>query len=173
MSIDNAIKAVSCEINLGRSVLDAYMLPDGEKRIGIENIGVALGYETSKVFFQRTKVESKTLKKLKEIGFSGTPRWVKPIENGDVNRKTIGLPDFIKLITYEATSKLNLKAIILLAAFAETGLEKILDDAFAGKKIDFLLAKIVHYSQWTYEEWEEVLDYNRQEFRALYPWSNS
>jgi len=45
----------------------------------------------------------------------------------------------------------------LLAAFAETGLEHILEDAFAGRAIEFLLEKIVHYSQWTYEELEEVL----------------
>ena len=109
LSISNAIKAVSCEINLGRSVLDAYMLPDGEKRIGVENIGVALGY-SSKVFFERTKVESTTLKELKEIGFSGKQIWVKPIGTGDVNRKTIGLSDVIKLITYEAISKRNLNS---------------------------------------------------------------
>ncbi|MDJ0509338.1 MAG: hypothetical protein QNJ64_08810 [Crocosphaera sp.] len=173
LSIDNAVKAVTCEINLGKSVLDAYMLPDGEKRIGIENIGVALGYLTSKVFFQRTELESTTLKELKEIGFSGKQIWVKTIGNDDANRKTIGLRDFIKLVTYEAISRRNKKAIILLAIFAETGLEKILEDVFAGKEIDFLLEKIVHYSKWTYEELEEVLTYNRQEVHALYPWSNS
>jgi hypothetical protein len=32
-----AIKAVTTEINLGESVIDAYMLPSGEKRLGIEN----------------------------------------------------------------------------------------------------------------------------------------
>jgi hypothetical protein len=32
-------------------------------------------------------------------------------------------------VTCEAIGERNLKAIILLAAFAETGLEKILDDA--------------------------------------------
>ncbi|MGK7939745.1 MAG: hypothetical protein AB4062_06265 [Crocosphaera sp.] len=173
LSIGNAIKAVSCEINLGKSVLDAYMLPDGEKRIGIENIGVALGYPTSKVFFQRTELESTTLKELKEMGFSGKKIWVKSIGNDDANKKTIGLRDFIKLVTYEAIFQRNKKAIILLAVFAETGLEKILENAFDGKEIDFILEKIVHYSQWTYEELEEVLAYNRQEARALYPWSNS
>lgn len=40
----NVIKAVTCEINLGESVLDAYMLPSGEKRIGVENTKVVLGY---------------------------------------------------------------------------------------------------------------------------------
>lgn len=31
------VKAVVAEIDLGITVLDAYMLPDGEKRIGLEN----------------------------------------------------------------------------------------------------------------------------------------
>jgi hypothetical protein len=55
-----------------------------------------------------------------------------------------------------------------LAAFAETGLERILEDAFAGRSIDFILEKIVHYSKWTYKDLEEVLQYNREEVRALY-----
>jgi hypothetical protein len=84
---------------------------------------------------------------------------------------TISLRDFIKLVTYEAIIQRNLKAIILLAAFAETGLERILDDAFAGRSIEFLLEKIVAFSKWTYEELEEVLQYNREEVRALYLWS--
>ena len=60
----------------------------------------------------------------------------------------------VKLVTYEAIAKRNTKVIILLAAFAETGIEKILEDAFAGRSIDFILEKIVHYSKWTYEELE-------------------
>jgi hypothetical protein len=171
-SLENVTKAVRCEISLGESILDAYMLPNREKRIGIENTAVALGYST-KSFLQLTQRESKTLKGLKGMGFSGEQRWVKIIENEDTNQeiarsKTIGLRDFVKLVTYEAISKRNMKAIILLAAFAETGLEKILEDAFAGKSINFLLEKIVHYSQWTYEELEEVLKYNREEVIALY-----
>ena len=81
--------------------------------------------------------------------------------------KTLSIRDFVKLITYEATIKRNLKAIILLAAFAETGLERILEDAFAGRSVDFILEKIVHYSKWTYEERQEVFAYNREEVRAL------
>jgi hypothetical protein len=53
---------------------------------------------------------------------------------------------------------------------AETGIERILEDAFAGRSIDFVLEKIVHYSQWTYEELEKILAYNREEVRALYGW---
>ena len=107
------------------------------------------------------------------MGFSGEQIWVNILRQGDDKRgatlaKTISLRDFVKLVTYEATAKRNLNAIILLAAFAETGLERILEDAFAGRAIEFLLEKIVHYSKWTYEDLEEVLQYNREDVRSLY-----
>ena len=133
----DGIKAICCNINLGASVLDAYMLPSGEKRIGVENTGVALGYST-RFFFQRTKRQSKALKALHGMGFSGEQIWVNILRQGDDKRgatlaKTVSLRDFVKLVAYEATAKRNLNAIILLAAFAETGLERILEDAFAGR----------------------------------------
>lgn len=168
------IKAVTCNINLGDSFLDAYMLPDEEKRLGVENVGVALGY-SKRFFFQRTKRQSKALETLQRMGFSGEQLWVEIVRLGEDRRgslraKTISLRDFIKLVTYEAVFKRNRKAVILLAAFAETGIEKVLDDAFKGRSIDFILEKIVHFSKWTQEEFEEVLLYNREEVRALYGW---
>jgi len=172
----NIIKAVSCDIPLGEAVLDTYMLPSGEKRIGIENTGIALGY-TERWFYNRTKRQSKSLEALHSIGFTGAQLWVSVLRHeqdktirGASLAKTISMRDFVKLVTYEATARRNLKAIVLLAAFAETGLESILENAFAGRSIEFLLEKIVHYSKWTYEELEEVLQYNREEVRALYPW---
>lgn len=171
-SQNDVIKAVNCEVNLGESVLDAYMLPSGEKRLGIENIGATLGYLDG-FFFKRTKRGTETLKILRGMGFSGEEIWVDIIHQGDDKtgsflKRTLSIRDFVKLITYEATSKHNLKAIILLAAFAETGLERILEDAFAGRSVDFILEKIVHYSKWTYEERQEVFAYNREEVRALH-----
>jgi len=173
----DAIKAVSCEIPLGEAVLDAYMLPSGEKRIGVENTGIALGYKERWFynFFQRSKRQTKAQKALQDMGFSGAQLWVNIVRHGNDKRgallaKTISMRDFVKLVTYEAIIKRNTKAIVLLAAFAETGLERILEDAFAGRSIDFLLDKIVHYSKWTYEELEVVLQYNREELRALYSW---
>lgn len=177
-TFDNeVIKAVNCHIDLGEAVLDAYMLPDGEKRIGVENTGIALGY-SERFFFQRTKRESKALKVLRDKGFSGEQIWVKIIRQGDDKRgsslsRTVSLRDFTKLVAYEATAKRNPKAIVLLAAFAETGLERILEDAFAGRSVDFLLEKIVHYTKWTYQEREEVLAYNREEVRALNGWGRA
>jgi len=168
------IKAISVEIDLGSAILDAYMLPSGEKRLGIENTGVALGY-SKRFFFQRTKRQSKTLKALQDMGFSGEQIWVKIIRQGEDKRgsslaKTVSLRDFVKLVTFEAIKKRNKDAVVLLAAFAEVGLERTIEDAFAGRSIEFLLEKIVHYSKWTHEELEEVLAYNRSEVRGLYPW---
>lgn len=171
------IRAVACDIPLGQSFLDVYMLPSNEKRLGIEGIGIALGY-TDRWFYNRTTRRSKWLRSLYSTGFTGAQielRVIRQFEGrparGSSIAKTISLRDFIKLVTYEAIVVRNLKAIILLAAFAETGIERILEDAFAGRSIEFLLEKIVHYSKWTYEELEEVLLYNREEVRALYPWN--
>jgi hypothetical protein len=171
------IKAVNCNIDLGDAVLDAYMLPSGEKRIGVENAGIALGY-SARFFFQRTKRESKALKTLRDMGFSGEQIWVEIVRLGEDRRgaslsKTVSLRDFTKLVTYEAIAKSNPKAIVLLAAFAETGIERVVEDAFAGRSVDFLLEKIVHYTQWTYQEREEVLAYNREEVRALHGWGRA
>ncbi len=173
----DVIRAVACDIPLGDSFLDVYMLPSNEKRLGIEGIGIALGY-TDRWFYNRTKRQSKWLRTLHNTGFTGAQldlRVIRQFEGKSVRgssvAKTISLRDFIKLVTYEAIVVRNLKAIILLAAFAETGVERILEDAFAGRSIEFLLEKIVHYSQWTYEQLEEVLAYNREEVCGLYPWS--
>ena len=166
------IKAVVCDIPLGESVLDAYMLPSGEKRIGSGGVGIALG-RSDRWFSTRSKRAPKWLKDLQGKGFQGDLLDVKVIRQdgrGTPLAKTLSLRDFVKLVTFEAISRRNINAIVLLAAFAETGLERILEDAFAGRSIDFLLDKIVHYREWTYEQLEEVLQYNREDARSLYSW---
>lgn len=75
------------------------MLPSGEKRLGAENIGVALGY-SKRFFFQRTKRQSKTLKTLQNMGFSGEQIWVNIIRQGQDRRgsmlaKTVSLRVFL------------------------------------------------------------------------------
>lgn len=171
------IKAVSAEINLGITTLDVYMLPSGEKRVGAENMGAALGYKERWFYnlFQRSKKQTKAQKALQDMGFSGAQLWLKIIRQGDDKRgaslaKTVSLRDFIKLVSYEAIFKRNRKAIILLAAFAETGIERTIEDVFAGRSIDFILEKIVHYSRWTNEQLEQVLADNREDVRSLYGW---
>jgi hypothetical protein len=171
------IKAVSRQIDLGNTILDAYLLPDGEKRLGIEKIGIALGY-TERWFYNRTKRRSKWLKALQDKGFTGAQievRVIRQSDDGEFLRgssvsKTVSLRDFTKLTAFEAIANRNFDAIVLLAAFAEVGLERTIEDVFAGRSIDFLLEKIVHYSKWTYEELEQALADNREDVQALYGW---
>ena len=170
------IKALSCDLFLGEFSLDAYMLPDGEKRLGVEGTSRALGY-TKRWFYNRTKRQSKWLKGLQNNGFTGAQLEVRVLRQeqdktfrGASIAKTMSVRDFSKLVTHEAVSNHNARAVILLAIFFEVGLERILDDVFAGRSIEFLLEKIVHYTRWTYEEFQEVLRYNREEVRTLYPW---
>jgi hypothetical protein len=168
------VKAIPAIIPLGESELDVYMLPDGEKRLGIEGVGIALGY-TERWFYNRTKRESKWLGALQKAGFNGAQKEVQVVrlnQNATPMAKTISMRDFVKLVAYEAIANRNLQAVVLLAAFAETGLDRIVDDVFAGRSIEFLLEKIVHFSKWTYEELQEVLAYNREEARSLYPWGH-
>jgi hypothetical protein len=47
------IKAVVCDIPLGESVLDAYMLPSGEKRIGSSGVGLALSAQLVDVIYSQ------------------------------------------------------------------------------------------------------------------------
>ncbi len=73
------------------------MLPSGEKRIGVENTGIVLGY-SERFFFQRTKRQSKALKTMQAMGFSGEQVWVKIIRQGEDNRgaslaKTVSIRD--------------------------------------------------------------------------------
>lgn len=44
--------AIAAVIPLGESELDVYMLGSQEKRLGIEGIGIALGYTNESDFFQ-------------------------------------------------------------------------------------------------------------------------
>ena len=176
----DVIKVIAAEIDLGIVTLEAYMLPSGEKRLGSEQTGIALGY-TDRWFYNRTKRESKWLRALRSKGFTGAQVPVRVIRRSDTGEflrgsstsNTISVRDFTKLVAIEAIISKNFDAIVLLAAFAETGIDKVLDAAFAGRSLDFILEKIVHYSKWTYEELEEVLAYNREEVRALYPWGGS
>lgn len=173
------IKAVVEPLDLGAAVIDFYMLPSGEKRLASENIGILLGYG-DRWYYTRTKRQSKWLRALRSKGFTGEQiplKIIKRNSNGEfINTgsvaRSLSVRDFIKLVAYEAVVFKNLDAIILLAAFAEVGLERTLDDLFAGRSIEFLLEKIVHYSKWTYEDLEQALADCREDVRNLYSWSN-
>ncbi len=102
----DVIKAVCCDIPLGEAVLDAYMLPSGEKRIGVENTGVALGYST-RFFYQRTKRQSKALKALQGMGFSGEQIWVNILRQGNhrTNAFNLSRVDGLTFLGFSRTSQ--------------------------------------------------------------------
>lgn len=87
--------------------------------------------------FSSEQNESKTLEALQSMGFSGEQIWVKIIREGEDKRgatlaKTISLRDFVKLVTFEAMNKRNIQAIVLLGAFAEVGIERVIEDVLRG-----------------------------------------
>ena len=175
--MSDLIRAIKTTIWFGQTPIDAYKLQNYsfEKRFGVTGISEALGY--SKEWFGRLpKQGTKQLKSLLKDGFTGwqievfTPR--SDGKSGASIAKTVSIRDFNKLLAYEAIKKKNIKAIILLVALSEAGLERVVSDAFNGVSLDWFGEKIIHYSKWTYEEFEDVLRYNRTEVRALYPWAN-
>ncbi|MEH2372355.1 hypothetical protein [Nostoc sp.] len=118
----------------------------------------------------------KQFKALREDGFTAYQIEVSvPREDklsGSSIAKTVSVRDFNKVIAYEALAKKNVKAIILLVALSERGLENLISDAFSGQPLDWFAESIIHYSQWTFDEREEVLAGLREDVKALYPWSN-
>ena len=171
--MNNIIRAVEKTILFGQTSVDAYKLENYkfEKRFGATGVSEALGY--SKQWFGTfTKRPSKRLESLHQEGFTGSQIEVsvphKDGQRGSSIAKTISIRDFNKLIAYEALKKKSIKAIILLVALSETGLEQLINNAFDGVPLDWFGEKIVHYSKWTYEELEEVLVYNREDARSLY-----
>jgi len=167
------VRAVETTILFGKTEVRAYKLQTHtfEKRFGAAGVGEALGYSTQ-WFGTFTKRPSKRLEALCRDGFTGSQIEVrvphKDGQRGSSLVKTISIRDFNKLIAYEALKKKSMKAIILLVALSEAGLERVIDDAFTGVPLDWFGEKIIHYSQWTYEELEEVLQYNREDARSLY-----
>lgn len=167
------IRAVETTILFGQTSVDAYKLENYrfEKRFGVTGVSEALGH--SKEWLGRLPKQGvKQLKAMQGDGYTGCQVEVRiPHSNGKRGSslaKTLSIRDFNKLIAYEALRKKSVKAIILLIALSETGLERVINDAFNGIPLDWFGEKIVHYSRWTYEELEEVLQYNREDARSLY-----
>lgn len=174
--MSNLIRAIKTNILFGEVPVDAYKLQTHtfENRFGVTGVSEALGY--SKEWFGRLpKRGARQFKSLQKDGFTGCQIEVSvPREDnsGASVAKTISIRDFNKLLAYEAIKKRNIRAIILLVSFSERGLEQLIDDAFKGKSLDWFAEKVVHYSKWTYEEFAEVLAYNREEVRRLYAWAD-
>lgn len=171
------MRAVQTQILFGQTPIDAYKLQNYsfEKRFGVTGISEGLGY--SKEWFGRLPKQGiKQFKSLQGDGFTGCQIEVR-VPREDFSRgasiaKTVSVRDFNKIIAYEALKKKNVRAILLLVALSERGLENLISDAFAGVSLDWFAEKVVHYSKWTSEEFENVLQYNREEVKALYAWAN-
>ncbi|MEO0933224.1 MAG: hypothetical protein AAFY21_05510 [Cyanobacteria bacterium J06641_2] len=175
--MSDLIRAVQTTIWFGSTPVDAYKLENYtfEKRFSSTGVSEALGY--SKQWFNSfTKRGSRRLESLRKEGFTGSlidvlvPR-ADGLRGASV-AKTISIRDLNKLIAYEAIKKKNIRAIVLLVALSEKGLENLIGDAFNGVSIDWFFEKVVHYSKWTYEEFAEVLVYNREEVKRLYAWAD-
>nr|ABO47829.1 hypothetical protein [Johanseniella A1345] len=171
------IKAIRSDIKFGSISLDCYKLNTHqfEKRFGVVGVSTSLGYAEN-WFGRLPKRGVKQFKALQADGFTAYQIEVSVPRNNSTSgssiAKTISIRDFNKVIAYEALVKKNVKAIILLVALSERGLENLISDAFSGQPLDWFAEKIVHYSQWTFEEREEVLAELREDVRALYSWSN-
>lgn len=173
--MDELIRAVGSDITFGSIFLDCYKLNTHqfEKRFGVTGTSISLGY--SKEWFGRLPKQGvKQFKALQEDGFTGCQIEVSVPRDDGIRglsiAKTISIRDFNKLIAYEALVKRNTKAIILLVALSERGLENLIGDAFSGKSLEWFGNKIVHYTQWTFEERENVLAELREELSELYSW---
>lgn len=169
------IRAVQTQISFRDASIDAYKLENYrfEKRFGLTGISTALGY--SKEWFGRLPKQGvKQFNAMCSDGFTGCQIEVQVPrldgKSGSSIAKTLSIRDFNKVIAYEALRKRNVRAIIILISLSERGLESLINDAFSGVSLNWFVEKIVHYSQWTYEELEEVLQYNREDRNALYPW---
>lgn len=165
--MSDIVRSIRAELNLGDKIIDCYQFPDGEKRIGIGGASIAIG--RSKEYLGRLqKTESKTLKALTGIGYTGcTKETDVEIKRGATRSKTISTRDFTKLITWDAVVNRNQDSIILLAVLAETGVDEIVDKLFSDKSVDFLLEKIVHYTKWTNEDLQEALNANYDDWKVI------
>jgi hypothetical protein len=170
--MSDIIRAVRTDIVFGDKTVDAYKLQNYhfEKRLGVTGVSEALGH--SKEWFHRLpKQGRKQFEAMQNKGFTGCQILVRvgrEEESGASIAKTISLRDFNKVVAYEAIKKRNINAIIFLVALSESGLERVISDAFDGVSLDWFCEKITHYSKWTYEELEEALEYNRDEVKSLY-----
>lgn len=165
---DNIVRAIHTDVNLEDFSFDAYELPSGEKRVGFAGASNVFGYE--KNWLGRLPENGKKqLKGMKAIGYSGLPKEVEIVNEGvNITRaNTISIRDFTKIAIYEVKEKGNPRAVVILGAMAETGLEKVIDMAFAKKSLSAILEKITHYTKWTKEEYYQALMDNREDVLGL------
>jgi copper chaperone CopZ len=161
------IRSIRAELNLGDRVLDCYELPSGEKRIGIAGTSIAIG--RNKNYLGRLlESDTKPLKGLQGLGFTGYITEVEvELERGTTRSKTISTRDFTKVITWDAIVNKNTDSIVLLASFAETGIEDTLDRLFKNQSTAKLLERIVHYKDWTANDFWQALQDNKKDWELI------
>lgn len=167
----DVIKFIQANLAISDTVsIDCYMLPSGEKRIGIT--GAALSVARPKNYLSRlvTKTGSKSLEALQNTGFEGyllEGNVIKSDGRGSPIAKTLSVRDYTKYVTFEAVKNQRKEAIVILAALAETGLEQTLDLLFSGKSVQFILDKIVHYTKWTNDDLQQALMSNWEDVAEI------
>jgi hypothetical protein len=161
------IKAIRADLQLVNHSIDCYEFPSREKRIGIG--GASLAIERNINYLGRLhKSGSKVLKDLQDVGYTGYMVEAQVnTDRGATRVKTISTRDFTKLITWDAIANRNKASIILLASFAETGLDLILDNLFKGISNQALLDKIVHYTKWTNDDLQMALIANYDDWQLI------
>ena len=161
-------KAIRADLEISNTVsIDCYLFPNGEKRIGITGASKAIG-RADNYLGRLQKSAPKRFKALREHEYTGYLIEAEvDNERGASRIQTISKRDFTKLFTWDAIANQRKESIILLAAFAESGLDKILDDLFAGRSVEFLLEKIVHYTQWTNEDLQKALVANYEDWQII------
>jgi len=145
------------------------MMPNGEKRVSIT--GAALSVGRAKDYLSKVvKTGSKSLQSLQALGFQGSVIEGLVLRNdgrGSPIAKTISIRDYNKYLIWEVVKNQRPEAAILLGAFSEVGIETVVDSLFAGRSIDFLLEKIVHYTKWTNNDLMQALAYNREDLALI------
>lgn len=166
-TMSDIVRSIRAELNLGDKIIDCYLFPDGEKRIGIGGASIAIG-RNKEYLSKSAKKGAKTLNGLWDIGYTGRLEETEvKNDRGATRSKTISIRDFTKVITWDAVVNKNQSSIVLLAAFAETGLDVIVDKLFDNDSVDFLLEKIVHYTKWTNDDLQEALEANYDDWRVI------
>jgi hypothetical protein len=163
----NIIRAIRADLQLKNDVaIDCYLYPNGDREIGITGASLSIG--RSKEYLGRLhKTGGKALQALQDNGYTGCINETEvTFERGATRVKTISIQDFIKLVTYDAIANRRSESIALLAAFADTGLEKLIDDLFNGIKNN-IQDKIAHYTTWTNEELQMALLANYDDWKSI------
>jgi hypothetical protein len=111
--------------------VDGYRMPDGEFRVGLRGVSIALGYEREWLADVVNLKTPRTAKALQAIGFSENIQEVSAQSSqGNVfEDRTIGLDDFNTCIIYAIQSKKK-AAIALNRAFTKLALVDFFKEAF-------------------------------------------